>query len=59
MSTGDYQQRMKDIRNGSCFVCHKEVCSAWKHKNSGTDKKLKTVSWNNSQVEDSTFELEN
>ena len=59
MSTGDYQQRMKDMRSGACFVCHKEGCRAWKHKNSGTDKKFKTVSWNNSQVEDSTFESEN
>ena len=26
MSTGDYQQRMKNMRSGSCFVCHKGGC---------------------------------
>ena len=28
MSTGDYQQRMKDMRSGVCFVFHKEVYRA-------------------------------
>ena len=27
-ANGEYQQRMKDMRNRTCFVCHKEGCQA-------------------------------
>ena len=30
---GMSSQRLKDLRNTACFICHKAGCRPWKHKN--------------------------
>lgn len=49
------EQRMKDMKNNACFVCHRPGCRPWKHndvdqKRKGTEK-TKRVTWNNTQVQ--------
>ena len=28
-------ERMRDLKNNACFVCHKPGCRPWKHNNEG------------------------
>ena len=43
-------ERMRDLKNNACFVCHKPGCRPWKHNNGKNQQKRKTVQGNNTET---------
>ena len=43
-------ERMRDLKNNACFVCHKPGCRPWKHNNGKNQQKGKTVQGNNTET---------
>ena len=44
-------ERMKDLKNNACFVCHQPGCRPWKHNNWKNQQKGKTVQGNNTETQ--------
>ena len=43
-------ERMRDLKNNACFVCHKPLCRLWKHYNRKNQQKGKNVQGNNTEI---------